>query len=783
MMLMRLSIICFAFGIWWLQQQASLPESTALAVLCGAIAALSLASLLSPRLRLLFPVAAFLFGFAWAGAMGLLRLADELPLDDEGRDIRVVGVVSGLPSRFENGMRFDFSVEQAETKLPAHISLAWYRGWRREAEEESPGALEVHAGERWQLTVRLKRPHGNFNPDGFDFEAWLLEAGIRATGVVRPAPDNFRRDAFVASAGSVVARLREDIRARFVAGLPDAPYAGILVALAVGDQQAIDAEQWQLFSRTGITHLMSISGLHVTMFASLAYALVSWLWRRSSALMLRLPAQKAAVIGGFIAALGYCLLAGYAVPAQRTLYMLGVVALALLTHRLTSASRVLALALVLVLLIDPWAVLAAGFWLSFGAVGVLFYIGSGRLGSGHWLHEWARAQWAVTLGMIPALLLLFQQFSLVSPLANAIAIPVVSFVVTPLALLAAALPQAGFLLALAHLVTRWLMALMIWLAGFPWAVWQQHAPPSWAMLLALAGCAWCLLPRGFPARALGAMLMLPMVLVPPARPLPGEVWVTTLDVGQGLAMHVQTAAHDLLFDTGPMYSLEANSGNRIIVPYLRARGVRRLDGLVVTHQDKDHSGGAEAVLDALPVGWLMSSLAFEHDLSAYPVEALPCTDGLIWEWDGVRFSIIHPLAAQYDAVQKKTNDMSCVLRVASVHGSALLTSDIEAVSERALLDRYRAALKSDLLIVPHHGSRTSSTPGFIGAVSAPVVIFPVGYHNRFHHPNAQVFERYRASAATTFRTDLDGAMSAAFSPAGLQIRSERAQRPRYWHGR
>lgn len=783
MTLMRLSIIGFAFGIWCLQQQANLPDALGLSVLGGSAVAVLLSSLLSRRLRLLLPIAAFLFGFGWAAVMAQMRLGDELPVDSEGRDIRVVGVVSGLPSRFENGLRFDFSVERAETRLPAHISLAWYRGWRREAEEESPGAPEVHAGERWQLTVRVKRPHGNFNPDGFDFEAWLLEAGIRATGVVRPAADNSRLDAFVASPGSVIARLREDIRARFFAGLPGEPYAGILVALAVGDQQAIDAEQWQLFSRTGITHLMSISGLHVTMFASLAYAALSWLWRRSPALMLRLPAQKAAVLGGFLAALGYCLLAGFAVPAQRTLYMLGVVAAALLTHRSTSASRVLALALGLVLLADPWAVLAAGFWLSFGAVGVLFYIGSGRLGSGHWLRAWARAQWAVTLGMIPALLLLFQQFSLVSPLANAIAIPVVSFVVTPLSLLAAALPQSGFLLRLAHLMTSGLMAAMIWLADFPWAVWQQHAPPPWASLAALAGCAWCLLPRGFPARSLGAVLMLPMVLVPPPRPLPGEAIVTTLDVGQGLAMHVQTAQHDLVFDTGPMYSLEANSGNRIIVPYLRAKGVPRLDGLIITHQDKDHSGGAEAVLDSLPVGWLMSSLAFEHDLSAYPIEALPCADGRTWDWDNVRFEILHPVEAQYDAVQKKTNDMSCVLKVTSVHGSALLTSDIEAVSEAALLDRHAAALKSGLLIVPHHGSRTSSTPAFIAAVDAAIVIFPVGYRNRFHHPNPQVFERYRASGAQTYRTDLDGALTVAFSQAGLQLRGERAERPRYWHGR
>ncbi|MFA6310672.1 MAG: DNA internalization-related competence protein ComEC/Rec2 [Sterolibacterium sp.] len=790
---MRLSILCFAAGVACLQQQASLPEFPVLAILVVGGALLMLLPVAVDRSRyalVLAPIGAFLLGLAWAGGMAQQRLADALPETNEGRDIRVVGVISGMPQRFDNGLRFDFTVEQAEAAVPTQISLAWYRNWRSDAEEmpedQTTAPPQLHAGERWQFTVRLKRPHGNLNPDGFDYEAWLLEAGIRATGYVRPAADNLRRDDFVMTPANTIERWRENIREGFQRALPGRPYAGILVALAVGDQRAIDAEQWRVFARTGITHLMSISGLHVTMFAGLAYALLNWLWRRSPALMLRVPAQRAAVVGGFAAALGYCLIAGFAVPAQRTLYMLAVVAVALWTRRSASASRVLALALLLVLLLDPWAVLAAGFWLSFGAVAVLFYIGNARLGPGHWLLAWGRAQWAVTIGMIPALLLLFQQFSLVSPLANAIAIPVVSFVITPLAL-ASVLPLCGFLLEPAHLVTAALMAFINWLADLPWAVWQQHAPPTWAWLSALLGSAWLLLPRGFPARWLGSVLMLPVLFVPPQRPAAGEVALTVLDVGQGLAMHIQTASHDLLYDTGPAYTLEANSGNRVIVPYLRALGVQRLDGLIVTHQDTDHSGGAEAVLEALPVGWLMSSLAFEHRLSAAPVEARPCLAGQSWEWDGVRFTLLHPPAAQYQAPTRRTNDMSCVLKVANAHGSVLLTADIEALSERALLARYGAEpggpLRSDVLVVPHHGSRNSSTPEFIAAVGARQAIFPVGYRNSFGHPRADVVERYRLSGASLRRTDLEGALTVRLAAAGPRIVTERDERRRYWHGR
>ncbi|MCX7155605.1 MAG: DNA internalization-related competence protein ComEC/Rec2 [Rhodocyclales bacterium] len=785
---MRIFVLGFACGVWLLQQQSVLPSVPWLAGLgAGALLILALASRTRPgesapvarragAAALLVSAAAAL-GFVWAAGFAHLRLAEELPAAIEGRDIELKGVVAGLPQALERGVRFEFDVEQAAPGVPPHISLAWYRG-RDEAGDDASPLIPVRAGERWRFTVRLKRPHGNLNPHGFDYEAWLFERGIRATGYVRPHSAE-RIDAQVWRPGYAVEMLRETIRDRFRAALPDAPYAGILIALAVGDQQAIDPDLWQTFARTGITHLMSISGLHVTMFAGLAYALIGWLWRRSATLPLRLPAQHAAAAGGFIAAFLYCLLAGFAVPAQRTLYMLGVVAAARLSGREMAASRVLLLALLLVLLLDPWAVLAAGFWLSFGAVALLFHIGSGRLGPAHWLVEWGRAQWAVTLGMLPALLALFQQFSLVSPLANAVAIPLVSFVITPLAL-AGTLPFLTPLLSLAHLVTAWLMIFIDWLAGLPLAMWQQAAPPPWSVLLALAGGVWLLLPRGFPARWLGVLAFLPLLTVVPPRPEFGTAEVTVLDVGQGLAVHMQTATHDLLFDAGPAFSADADSGNRIIAPYLRAMGVRSLDTLVISHADKDHEGGAASVLAALPVAILKSSLPFEHALSAQPVPQEPCRDGDRWNWDGVRLEMLHPGT---DLLSRKTNDVSCVLRVTAGGKSVLLTSDIEAVSENALLKRHASDLAADVMTVPHHGSRTSSTPGFIAAVAARDVVFPVGYRNHYGHPKDDVVARYVQSGARLHRTDTDGAVWIGFGSAGIAFRHERVERQRYWHVR
>ena len=574
----------------------------------------------------------------------------------------------------------------------------------------------------------------------------------------------------------------------------------------MGDQRAIDSSDWELFARTGVSHLMSISGLHVTMIASLAAWLVLLLWRRSERLTLWLPAAKAAAAAGALAALLYCLLAGWGVPAQRTLYMLAVAAWALWRGWFGSGSRVLAIALGIVCVLDPWAPLAAGFWLSFGAVALLLLAGntrsvrgvagprSGTAGNStasgahslnlHWLGLAARAQLAITLGLTPLTIALFGQVSLAGPLANALAIPVVSFIVTPLALAAAVLPFDA-VATLAHWVTQWLMVYLEWLNGFEWAVWQRAEPPLWAIVLAIAGACWSLIPWPLAWRVQGAVWMMPLVFLPAPKPAAGDLWLTVLDVGQGLAMVARTREHTLLYDTGPRYSPDADSGNRVVVPYLRGAGVNQLDGMMVTHDDIDHYGGALSVLRALPVAWVSSSLGESHPVRRAATQSRACVAGQRWDWDGVAFEVLHPRTADYETVSKaprRDNAMSCVLRI-SAHGhSALLTADIEADVEQRLIAS-RTPLASDVLIAPHHGSKTSSTAAFLQAVKPATIVVPVGYRNRFRHPAPEVVERYSETGARLLRTDVAGAVTLRFSAAGIDTEAWRERRARYWNAR
>src|SRR6266850_2068600 len=744
---MTLTALAFAAGAALLQQQAQLPGLAWLAFLplCIGLAVLRW------RGAAVFALAG---GFLWAAACAHWRMADWLSPELEGRDLQVVGVVAGLPALGERSVRFEFDVESAEQKLPSKIQLSWYRS---SAYEDQPALLAgiVHPGERWRFTVRLRRPHGTVNPHGFDYEAWLLERGIGATGYIRSRGEQLRigsRNSFM----DWIEKAREAVRDRFQSALGATPAAGILAALAVGDQRAISGEEWQLFNRTGVTHLMSISGLHVTLISGLFAWLVATGWRRLPALTLYLPARKAAAAAAIVGALGYTLLAGFAVPAQRTFYMVTVVAIALWSGRIASPGRTLALALAAVVIFDPWAPLAPGLWLSFGAVMLIFYVASGWTSAGTFLAQWGRIQWAITVGLAPAVLLLFGQVSVAGPLANAVAIPLVSVVITPLALVAALVPVDA-LLQLASWLVELLLQFLEWCAT-------------------LGGAAWLLAPRGVPWRAGGLALMAPAFTLAPPGPPPGEAWITTLDVGQGLAVLVRTSSRALLYDAGPAFGAEADSGARVIVPYLRAAGLARLDLVVLSHEDHDHLGGALTVLESLEADALASSLPLEHTLNALVAAPRRCLAAGSWEWDGVRFEFLHPVSLEKTT---RRNNQSCVLRVASRGGSMLLTGDIERSAENQIIQTNKF-LGTDVLLVPHHGSRTSSSAEFIQAVAPRWAVVPAGYRNRFGHPNREVLERYRAAGAEILRTDLDGAVLVRLAATGIEVQTERRRRSRYW---
>ena len=787
---MRSAILAFTAGAAWIQMQPTLPTPAAL-VAC-AVAAVVVGLLLRRSGR---PLAAsllsgLLLGICWAALLAHLTLNHALPRADEGRDIAVTGVVASLPHRFAGGVRFQFDVAHVDTPgvtVPPTIILSWYG-----AIAANPS--RVHPGERWRLVVRLQRPHGNANPYGFDYEAWLLEQGIRATGYVRPSHRrNARLATWTPSARYAVERARGWLRSRILAVLGGKPYAGVIVALVIGDQRGIDQASWDVFNRTGISHLVSISGLHITMLAGLAAWATSWLWRRSfftsASLPLRLPAQKAAALAGAVVALLYVLLAGFGVPAQRTFYMLAVVAVALWCGRIASMSHVLCLALGVAVLRDPWAMLWPGFWLSFGAVAAILYACS-RQPDAHargWrasLMVAARTQWAVTLGLAPLTLLLFGQVSLVSPVANAVAIPVISLFVTPLALAGSVLPSplADLVLCLAHLAMALLTWPLGWLSAPALAVWTAPAPSPWILMLALAGTAWMLAPRGWPQRWVGVAAWTPLLTHMPGAAVAGRFDVTAFDVGQGMALLVETQHHRLLYDTGPLYAPGASGATRIILPYLRGRGIGRLDALVISHSDVDHVGGAKAILQTVQVGQLISSLPQAHGLLQKSPHPARCSAGQGWNWDGVRFEMLAPAVESYASPGLSSNARSCVLRISAGGKAILLAGDIEAAQEAALLRLDADRLRADVLLAPHHGSGTSSSAAFLQAVGPTVGIFQVGYRNRYRHPQKLVYARYGAMGIERLRTDEHGAVRLSIGP-GLDVATYRATHARYWYGR
>ena len=825
-----LALCGFIAGVAAQLQQPSLWPGGTYALLAVLGLLFGLASMIKRPLRgtglAALLVAASLLGFGLTGWRAGVFQSSTLNAALEGRDIDVVGQVLAMPQPAEDALRFRLSVEAARlngqpVQLPPQILLGWYAGFgAREAKElraESADPAEMtlelqrqpqplRAGERWQMTVRLKAPHGNSNPHGFDYELWLWEQGIQATGYVRAGPRDAPPVKISSSWAHPVEQARQSTREAIYQRIENRQHAGVLAALVAGDQNAIERADWDVFRATGVAHLMSISGLHITMFAWAASLLIGRLWRRSARLTprlcLALPASSAGALGGLVLAALYALFSGWGVPAQRTIWMLATVVLLRQSGRQWPWLHTWLLAMAVVVALDPWAFMQAGFWLSFVAVGVLFATDSGATSTrtvsvgGHFgsqiaaassfLPAWlsrplaglaraAREQWVVTLALTPLSLLLFNQVSLVGLLANAVAIPWVTLLVTPLAML-------GVLYAPIWDAAAWAVGLLALflneLAEWPLASISVAAAPLWCAVAGVLGGALLAMRLPWHWRALGIPLMLPVLLWQPARVLPGQFELLAADIGQGNAVLVRTAGHTLLYDAGPRFSRESDAGQRVLVPLLRALG-EPVDLLMLSHRDTDHTGGAPAVLAMQPQARLLSSIEDGHELQALR-QSTRCLAGQHWEWDAVTFEVLHPSAADYGA-NSKPNTLSCVLRVSNGHQTALLAGDIEAAQELRLATASSApSLKADFLLVPHHGSKTSSSAAFLDAVQPRWALVQAGYRNRFGHPVESVVARYQARGIQLVRSSQCGAAGwKSLKPADLSC--QRQTGLRYWH--
>ncbi len=712
---------------------------------------------------------ALLIGIGWAGLHAACGLSGQLPKAWEKRDVQVSGRVVELPQFETRRTRFLFRVDDDKSQ-PAPLrgrllQLSWYDDY--DATEPGP-RTRLHAGAHWRLHLRVRAPRGLRNPGGFDSERHALARGVRAMGYVRN-PELARQ---LASSRGIDA-WRERMSTR-IAERVASRSSRFVRALALGDTSGLDDRDWEILRAAGLTHLIAISGFHVGLVSGFFALLASLVWRAWPPLARHVPRPQAAATAAFLGALGYSAVAGFALPTVRTLLMIAIVALAYVLRRGLRMGDTLALAAIAVLLFDPLSVLAAGFWLSFAGVAWLLWC-LPHEGRRPLLREFLSAQGVATLGLLPLTVVLFGQASLVGPLANLVAIPWWSLVVVPLALLGTALDalHAGlgewaWQLAARCFDPSW--SLFSALAQSRFALWWLPEARWFALPLAVIGAFWLLLPRGVPGKPLALMLWLPLLWPDRELPKQGEAQLVVIDVGQGLSVLVRTQKHALLYDAGPAVRDGFDAGERAVVPTLRALGVAKLDRFVVSHGDNDHAGGANAVKRVMPVG---GTRAPEGSPTA---AERPCVAGQGWEWDGVVFRFLHPTPH----FPYLGNEASCVLRIETAHGAALLTGDIGEVVERMLVQRAAPDLRADAVVVAHHGSGGSSDPAFVAAIGARLALVSAGHGNRFGHPAPGVAARWQRAGAEVLNTADSGALSVWLSAEGLGVRERRVAERRLW---
>ena len=754
---------------------------------------------------------ALTLGFCWNANYANQRLKNILPSELDGSEFELIGRVDALPQGSTHGVRFAFELEELSARekiaaFPRRVYLSWSPDWK-----STNTVPEIIPGQRWKLKVKLKQPYGLLNPHTFDFERWAFQQDYGATGSIRSGQLLDANAIGILDFRLGMELRRWQLREKIQRLLPkDARYQGVLIALVLGDQNAIEQDDWRIFNATGIGHLISISGLHVTMLAGVGAIVAARLWRRFS-LPLYIPVGKIAALMGFLTAFIYTWLAGFQIPAQRTMYMVGVVAFALWNGRNPRSFDIWWWALFFVLLLDPMAAYTPGFWLSFGAVAAILYsmkdskallgIPTGKGFELHWfdrlktaISEACRVQTVVTLALLPLTFYWFYQTSIVSPIANALAIPLISYIVTPFAIAGALLPEwlGQWLLRLAHLSMDYLGVALTEFSSWSWAVHRSHEPALWALVIASLGVAVAIRPGylidSWRSRLCGVCLSV-VLFIPPLHLLKsGEFRATVFDIGQGTAVLIQTATKTLLYDAGPTHGTKDDAGRRVIIPFLMGEGIHQIDRLVISHSDSDHIGGAASMLKEIQFASMMGSLPQDNpllsNLKSRAIQALPCRYGQQWEWDGVLFRVWHPnTKTNFDKTYPmKPNEMSCVIEVSNDLYSFWMTGDVEKYGEaeivnRLINDQYsQDNHKVIIFMAPHHGSKTSSSMDLLEALNPHQAFAQNGHLNRYGHPHPTVTRRYQDLGISFYQTPRTGAQIWDFHQRKLITKNHSDQR-------
>lgn len=696
----------------------------------------------------------FSLGFVWTFIFVHSMMVWSLPIEWEGKPLEVIGYIASLP--VTDPIQTHFLFELKKVKLDKQIiqnNALIKISWRQPA-----GQHQIKVGDKWQFNVRLKRIHGTQNPGGFDYEAWALQKRLLATGYILSNKNN----QFISHSWryNLIDQFRQMLYQRIQTYLPNSKTAPWLMALMLGERNNISEKDWQVLRNTGTNHLMAIAGLHIAVIFGMTHLITAWIWRRIPFLLLRFPAQYAAAYAALIIAIFYSALAGFSIPTQRACYMLTIFILMLLKKRIVNSWHVWSTSLGIMLLNNPLIVLTESFWLSFGTIALIIYGMGGRLKPRGWWWKWGRVQWVISLGLVPFTLFLFQQSSMISFIANSIAIPWVEFLILPFCFLSTVfvllVPSVSmWLIFIADKSCYGLWVLLSWISQLPFSSWHQVIPNAVILIQTLCGCLLLLLPNGFPGRWLGIFWILPLLVYQPSKPALGDYWLTLLDVGQGLSAVIQTKTHVLVYDAGPKFQGNVDMGESVVLPYLYTQNTRQIDMLVISHGDNDHIGGVAALLNSLSIQSVKTSVPQKLLLfnQRFHFNVDYCLAGETWQWDQVTFSFLYPTSKMLSL----GNNSSCILQISNGSQTILLTGDIEKLAEKKLL-MTTIPLSADILIAPHHGSRTSGLKEFITAVHPSFVLYAIGYRNRYHFPHQTIVKSYEELKSTQLDTVSAGAI-------------------------